>query len=299
MSLLRSYYSLGAAADLVGCKPVDILHLGVQQKLEIMFAIPDFIDVKVFVESETIALPPFIGLLPRLLVLSPESCLQIEMNGACLKSDFRHGYIVTSDGCFNPMPVHYGRPQLMKQRCYWRTFQNGDVYFNNIAIDKLVIKGDDLQALLKPAEAPAADTSSGEPETISTKPNSRRRRKPQATPTSAGMSSDTEKPSTHSVASESSKQKKAARDRQPAPKPNSDARDPISTTTPPRLTKVLRIKQVRELTGLSGSTIYNKMNPKSPHFDSTFPQRFKLSPGVVVWYESEIVAWLELRRTEK
>ena len=38
--------------------------------------------------------------------------------------------------------------------------------------------------------------------------------------------------------------------------------------------KILRLKQVIERTGLSSSTIYDRMNSKSKRFDSSFPQPY-------------------------
>ncbi len=58
---------------------------------------------------------------------------------------------------------------------------------------------------------------------------------------------------------------------------------------------ILRLKQVSECTGLSRSTIYDRMNPKSPRYDPTFPKSVELGPGAVGWVESEIQAWLASR----
>jgi len=65
--------------------------------------------------------------------------------------------------------------------------------------------------------------------------------------------------------------------------------------------RILRIKQVIERTGLSRSTIYDWMNPKSKRYDNSFPQAFKLNAnatkgtGSVGWLESSIDEWIELR----
>ncbi|MDR5855508.1 AlpA family transcriptional regulator [Caballeronia sp. LZ062] len=62
--------------------------------------------------------------------------------------------------------------------------------------------------------------------------------------------------------------------------------------------KVLRIPDVQKKTGLSRSTIYNKLNPSSKYFDPTFPKPIRLGSGPtssVGLIESEIDAWIEMR----
>lgn len=69
------------------------------------------------------------------------------------------------------------------------------------------------------------------------------------------------------------------------------ARPPASTTG----TATLRLKQVVERTGLSKSNIYDRLNPKSPRYDPTFPRQFKLGMSAVGWLKSDIEAWLVSR----
>lgn len=57
----------------------------------------------------------------------------------------------------------------------------------------------------------------------------------------------------------------------------------------------LRLSQVVARTGLSKSNIYERLNPKSPRYDPTFPRQFKLGISAVGWIESEIEAWLVSR----
>lgn len=63
--------------------------------------------------------------------------------------------------------------------------------------------------------------------------------------------------------------------------------------------KIIRLKRVLELTGLSRSTIYDRINPKSKRYDASFPKSVRLgSPltaGAVGWIESEIQYWIEQR----
>jgi len=60
-------------------------------------------------------------------------------------------------------------------------------------------------------------------------------------------------------------------------------------------TRVLRLKQVKDRTGLSRSTIYDRFNPKSPRFDVSFPKPFKLGRSAIGWLESSIDAWINSR----
>jgi predicted DNA-binding transcriptional regulator AlpA len=67
--------------------------------------------------------------------------------------------------------------------------------------------------------------------------------------------------------------------------------------------KINRLKQVIALTGLSRSTIYDRINPKSKRYDASFPKSIKLGSalqvGAVGWIESEIQAWIKQRIAER
>ncbi|WP_322041356.1 helix-turn-helix transcriptional regulator [Burkholderia diffusa] len=59
--------------------------------------------------------------------------------------------------------------------------------------------------------------------------------------------------------------------------------------------KVARLKRVCELTGLGRSSIYNRMDSRSPYYDPTFPRPFSLSTtgnGAIGWNEEEVQAWV-------
>ena len=62
--------------------------------------------------------------------------------------------------------------------------------------------------------------------------------------------------------------------------------------------RVLRLKNLATYLGLSESTIYDKLNKKSPRYDPTFPKQIRLSAskrGAVGWLEHELRQWLESR----
>ncbi|WP_111859465.1 helix-turn-helix transcriptional regulator [Acinetobacter sp. CFCC 10889] len=67
--------------------------------------------------------------------------------------------------------------------------------------------------------------------------------------------------------------------------------------------KIIRLKQVVALTGLSRSTIYDRMDPKSKRYDASFPKSIRLGTvskiGAVGWIESEIQAWIKKKIEER
>jgi prophage regulatory protein len=56
---------------------------------------------------------------------------------------------------------------------------------------------------------------------------------------------------------------------------------------------MIRLRDVINRTGLSRSTIYNKLDIKSPHYDDLFPKQVRVGSGSVRWIESEIDFWIE------
>lgn len=67
------------------------------------------------------------------------------------------------------------------------------------------------------------------------------------------------------------------------------------SNTAKSLHKILRIKRLKEKTGLSGSSVYNKLNSRSKYFDETFPKPIRLGASSVGWLESEVDAWITSR----
>ena len=57
--------------------------------------------------------------------------------------------------------------------------------------------------------------------------------------------------------------------------------------------KILRRPAVEATTGLSRSTIYQHMQA------GVFPRPVRLGPKAVGWLESEVLAWIEARVTER
>ncbi|MBL4570064.1 MAG: AlpA family phage regulatory protein [Alcanivorax sp.] len=61
--------------------------------------------------------------------------------------------------------------------------------------------------------------------------------------------------------------------------------------------QILRRSDVEVITGLSKSTIYAKMDSKSPYFDPDWPKKVNLGPRSVGWYRHEVIKWVESRST--
>lgn len=63
--------------------------------------------------------------------------------------------------------------------------------------------------------------------------------------------------------------------------------------------RILRLKQIQALLGISRSGIYDRLNPKSPRYDPLFPQPIKLGGRSVGFLESELEAWVQKRVEER
>ena len=55
---------------------------------------------------------------------------------------------------------------------------------------------------------------------------------------------------------------------------------------------IVRRRQLETRLGLSRSTIYDKINPKSPRYDASFPKPIQLGGAAVGWLVHEVDAWL-------
>ncbi|MDM5087938.1 AlpA family phage regulatory protein [Aeromonas bestiarum] len=56
--------------------------------------------------------------------------------------------------------------------------------------------------------------------------------------------------------------------------------------------RVIRLKELLRLIGLSRSTVYDRNNPKSKRFDPSFPRPIKLGAASVGWSLNEVMAWI-------
>jgi prophage regulatory protein len=58
--------------------------------------------------------------------------------------------------------------------------------------------------------------------------------------------------------------------------------------------RAIRLPQVCELTGASRPTIWRWVRD-----DTSFPKPFSLSAGITAWDEAEIVAWLQVKKSQR
>jgi len=61
--------------------------------------------------------------------------------------------------------------------------------------------------------------------------------------------------------------------------------------------KIIRLKEVTEITGLAKSTIYAKMSSENPA--SRFPKNLSLGGSATGWLESEVIDWINQRIEER
>ncbi|WP_422667013.1 AlpA family phage regulatory protein [Billgrantia montanilacus] len=47
--------------------------------------------------------------------------------------------------------------------------------------------------------------------------------------------------------------------------------------------------------GISRSSVYEKINPKSMRYDATFPKPIKLGASAIGWVEKEVDLWIKGR----
>lgn len=65
------------------------------------------------------------------------------------------------------------------------------------------------------------------------------------------------------------------------------------------MNQIIRIKEVIAVTGISRSVIYEKLNPQSKCYDSTFPKPIKLSVNCAGWSAFEVNQWIEERLSSR
>lgn len=59
--------------------------------------------------------------------------------------------------------------------------------------------------------------------------------------------------------------------------------------------RLLRRTELEKLIGLSRSSIYARLDPKSSQYDASFPRPIKLGAKTVAWLAAEIDGWINAR----
>lgn len=60
-------------------------------------------------------------------------------------------------------------------------------------------------------------------------------------------------------------------------------------------TTMLRLRDLEARLGLKRSTIYDRLNPKSPNYDASFPKRVLMGGRSIAWVEAEVEQWIKSR----
>ena len=79
--------------------------------------------------------------------------------------------------------------------------------------------------------------------------------------------------------------------------PSNHLTQPILPTTD-HVGRIIRIKELTSLIGLSRSTVYDRLNPKSVRFDPTFPKPIKLGVAAIGWHLAAVHEWINSLRSK-
>ncbi len=58
-------------------------------------------------------------------------------------------------------------------------------------------------------------------------------------------------------------------------------------------------REVEQVTGISRSTIYDKLNAQSNYYDPDFPRQIKIGVKAVRWRSNEVYDWIEKKSNPK
>lgn len=59
--------------------------------------------------------------------------------------------------------------------------------------------------------------------------------------------------------------------------------------------RIIRMPELMGIISLAKSTIYDKLNAKSPRHDPSFPRAVKLGQSAIGWRQSEVNQWITTR----
>lgn len=289
MHINKSLYSLADAAKLLSCKPGELIHLATRGDLVLLVGVPDNIRFRTYdAQADLIDVPALLE--PELLALSASQCLKIELNGKTEQIDFQEGFIINTAGQLQRIMPSYGRPRLNHGWAYWRTYDGPFPKKIEVVPERVFVSAEEierLQGILLPSEqSKTLTTSDTENEVL---PKSFKAEREQVEATSTISKRGSAKFSVVEPQNPESRQHLAVNSVQLSP----------SLPSAERPIVIIRIKQVQLRTGLSRSTIYNKLNPQSPQHDPSFPKQKALGTTSVGWVESEVDDWLKKRLIAK
>lgn len=284
----KTYYSLEDAAVIAGCSPKDLLHYAVQRKISLLIGVPDWVDIRIYDETANAVSEPFL-LKPQLLVLTQSQCQIVELNGRTQQSDFSEGYLLEPTGDLKKILPSYGRRELNHQWAFWRTFQSKEVCLLDLIPTQLIVMRCDLHQLVDPVAKSKVPVHA-----VSKKNQTANKVGFNAVDTTIELSIEPVEISPDigqaiKIESQKSKPIEAAETMQKSDQKS----NPLEASSKSNV--ILRLKQVQLRTGLSRSTIYDRMKINSPRHDPTFPKQFNLGGDAVGWVEADIEAWVQSR----
>jgi len=279
----KTHYSLTEAAERLQCKPSDLLHFAVQKLITLYVGVPDRVVLRIYDDWTKQDFAPFLGR-PQLLALEQSHCLKIETNGKTEQCDFSEGCLVESTGRLRKVSTSEGRPALNVRWVYWRTYRDGLIYPLLILPEHLFV--------LHPEFLKLVDLAGPKEEPRKTKAMVNRtvKREIKEIGELASPEVTTDESQDSTTPATPDHKNPTATDAEDEKSPKRQAA--IAFKTPPRSATILRIEQVMAQTGLGKSTIYDRLNEKSPRYDPTFPKQVELGPGAVGWYADEISGWV-------
>lgn len=285
----RTLLPLAEAAALANCKPQDLLHLAVRRRITLLAALPNGIDLRTYDDVTKKVGTPFL-MKPQLLALRQSYCVDLELYGKSEQCDFNVGYLIDSSGQLKKLLPSYGHPELQHQWSAWRTFKGKSVQRLTLIAERLFLMTSELAQLLEPgpkSKQSADDNLKSNKVSMPSAMDDKPQREPPEgmKKESVNIGHDAE-PEHHEPPPKSTAHAKRQKDQYD---------DPLNSAM--KGVVIIRLKQVQIRTGLSRSTIYDRINPKSPRFDSTFPKQISLGSDAVGWIESEVNNWLESRKS--
>jgi len=64
-------------------------------------------------------------------------------------------------------------------------------------------------------------------------------------------------------------------------------------------TTILRLPEVLKRTGISRAAAFQKLDPSSPYYDSSFPKQVKLGARSVGWSSEKIQIWIDSKLNQE
>lgn len=279
----KSFYALSEASTLLGRTIADLIPLAAKEDITLLIGVPDGIRFQIF-DADTNRTESPALLEPQLLAITATQCQKIQLNGRTEQSDFRLGYLIAPNGALQPLKPSYGKAGRLEHGwAYWRTYKGPYITELELTPDRLFAMGEDVRRILV-----------GQSQSITKEKSKKKDYKLAEVPplqSSPADSNNSDQTAYDAAAQSKNKEATSLKSTSAESTPDTKSIEPEAPFI------ILRMPEVTARTGLSKSTIYDKLDPKSPRFDPTFPQRRKLGTSAVGWVQSEIEAWLIARQT--